>query len=66
MEGKGSSTIATNIVYRNVSARDVNLPKKGTVISAEAYQAKTEARIKAMRERPGNRTGNGIRNIVIN
>jgi len=66
LEGKGSSTIATNIAYRNVSARDVNLPKKGTVISPEAYQIKTEARLKTMRERQGNRTGNGIRNIVIN
>ncbi|MBG6234186.1 hypothetical protein IWX76_000741 [Pedobacter sp. CAN_A7] len=66
IEGKGSSTLATSIEYRNVSARDVTLPKKGTVITPEAYQAKMEARMKAMRERQGNRSGNGIRNIVIN
>ncbi|WP_432711935.1 hypothetical protein [Pedobacter sp.] len=62
IEGKGSSTVATSIEYRKVSAKDVVLPKKGNVITADDYQAKMEA----MMKNRGGRQGNGVRNVVIN
>lgn len=55
IEGKGSNVIAKSIEYRNVNSRDVNLPKKGTPITAEAYKVKMEARMKQMRNRGGAR-----------
>jgi GLPGLI family protein len=65
IEGKGTNVIAKSIEYRNVSNKDVNLPKKGTVITPEAYKAKMEQLRKNMRgNRPG---GNGqVRTITIN
>eukprot|EP01133_Synstelium_polycarpum_P010156 gene10156-11833_t len=62
IESKGSSTVAKSIEFRNVSSKDVNLPKKGTVISPDAYKAKMEQRMKMMR----NRQGQGGRSIMIN
>lgn len=55
IEGKGNSVIAKSIEYRNVSNKDVSLPKKGTLLTAEAYKAKMEARMKQMRNRTGGR-----------
>lgn len=55
IESKGNSVVAKSIEYRNVSNRDVNLPKKGTLLSADAYKAKMEARMKQMRNRSGAR-----------
>jgi len=65
IEGKGNNVIAKSIEYRNVSSKDVNLPKKGTVISEEGFRAKMELMRKQMR---GNRTGgNGpVRSMTIN
>lgn len=63
IEGKGSSTIATSIEYRNVSNKDVNLPKKGIVITPDQYKAKMEQRMKQMRN--NNNRGGNVRNIVI-
>ena len=61
IEGKGTSVVAQSIEYRNVSNKDVNLPKKGLVITPDQYKAKMEQRMKQMR---GNRGGN-VRSIVI-
>ncbi|WP_442587939.1 hypothetical protein ACSBL2_17990 [Pedobacter sp. AW31-3R] len=55
VEGRGNTVLAKSIEYRNVSSRDVNLPKKGTPITAEAYKAKMESRMKQMRNRNGAR-----------
>lgn len=66
IERKGNTTFAKSIEMRKVNARDVMLPKKGTVITAEAFQQRMENMMKAMRERQGNRAGNGVRNIIVN
>lgn len=66
IEGKGNSTVANSIEYRKVSARDVTLPKKGTVITQEALQSKMESMMRNRRGGSGNQSGNTIRNIVIN
>jgi GLPGLI family protein len=64
IEGKGTNVIAKSIEYRNVSNKDVNPPKKATVISPEAYKAKIDQMRKNMRNRQG---GNGqVRSITIN
>jgi len=64
IEGKGTNVVAKSIEYRNVSNKDVNLPKKGVVITSEAYRMKMEQMRKQMR---GNRTGAGqVRSITIN
>ena len=63
IEGRGSSTIATSIEYRNVSNKDVNLPKKGIVITPDQYKVKMEQRMKQMRN--NNNRGGNVRNIVI-
>ena len=65
IEGKGNNVMAKSIEYRNVSNKDVNLPKKGTVITQEDFRAKMEQMRKQMR---GNRAGgNGqMRTITIN
>jgi hypothetical protein len=62
IEGKGTNVLAKSIEYRNVNNKDVNLPKKGVVITPEQYKVKMEQRMKQMR---GNRTGGGIRSITI-
>jgi len=64
IEGKGSNVIATSIEYRNVSSKDVNLPKKGVVITAEEYKEKVARRMKG--RGPRNGAGAGIRTISIN
>ena len=66
IEGKGNNTLATSIEYRKVSAKDVTLPKKGTVITQEALQSKMESMMRNRRGTQGNQSGNTIRNIVIN
>lgn len=66
IESKGNNTLATSIEYRKVSARDVTLPKKGTVITQEALQSKMESMMRNRRGTQGNQSGNTIRNIVIN
>jgi len=66
IESKGNSTVANSIAYRKVSARDVTLPKKGTVITPAALQSKMESMMRNRRGTPGNQSGNTIRNIVIN
>jgi GLPGLI family protein len=62
IEGKGTHVVATSIEYRNVSSKDVNLPKKGTPITADEFKNKLEQR---MRNR-GKRSRAAIRNITIN
>lgn len=64
IEGKGTNIVAKSIEYRNVSNKDVNLPKKGTVITPETFRAKMELMRKQRGNRPG---GNGqVRTITIN
>jgi GLPGLI family protein len=64
IEGKGTNVVATSIEYRNVSSKDVNLPKKGTSITADEYRKKIEQRMKGRGNRSG--SGTGIRSITIN
>lgn len=65
IEGKGTNVVAKSIEYRNVSNKDVNLPKKGVVITPEAYKAKMELMRKNMRN--NRQGGNGqVRSITIN
>jgi len=66
IESKGNNTVANSIEYRKVNARDVTLPKKGTVITQEALQSKMESMMRNRRGTQGNQSGNTIRNIVIN
>jgi len=65
IEGKGTHIYAKSVEFRNVSAKDVSLPKKVTPITQEQFRQKMEARRKQFR---GNRTGaNGaVRTITIN
>ena len=63
IQGKGSNVMAKSIEFRNVSSRDVNPPKKGTVITAEDYKAKMEQRTKQMR---ANRNRTQMRSMSIN
>ena len=64
MEGKGTRVIAKSVEYRNVSAKDVNRPRKATPITREEYRVKMEQRMKQMR---GNRNRQGgVRSITIN
>jgi GLPGLI family protein len=64
IEGKGNNAVAKSIEYRNVSNKDVNLPKKGTLITQDQFRAKMEQMRKQMR---GNRPGGGqVRSITIN
>lgn len=68
IENKGNTTLAKSIEYRNVSARDVTVPKKVVAITAEEYQAKMEAMINRMRggnSRPGQTSGQA-RSIILN
>lgn len=65
IEGKGNNVVAKSIEYRKVNNKDVNLPKKGVVITQDDFRAKMEQMRKQMR---GNRAGgNGqVRSITIN
>lgn len=63
IQGKGSNVMAKSIEFRNVSSRDVNPPKKGTIITAEDYKAKMEQRTKQMR---ANRNRTQMRSMSIN
>jgi GLPGLI family protein len=60
IQSKAGSTLATSIEFRKVSAKDINLPKKGTVITSDAYKAKLEQMMKnrgkgnGQRRAPGN------------
>lgn len=63
IEGKGTQVVAESIEYRNVSNKDVSLPKKGTVITLEEFRAKMEQ----MRKQRGNRNGRpAVRSMTIN
>lgn len=64
VEKKGGGTTATSIEYRNVSAKDVTVPKKAIAITADEFKAKQAAMMNRMR---GNRPqGSGASRIVIN
>lgn len=64
IQGKGTQITAKSIEYRNVSSKDVAVPKKGTVITAEDYRAKMEQRRKL---RGNNRNGRApVRSMTIN
>jgi GLPGLI family protein len=62
IEGKGTNVQAKSIEYRNVNSKDLNLPKKGVVITPDQYKAKLEQRMKKARESRGN---GGVRSITI-
>jgi GLPGLI family protein len=64
IEGKGTNVTATSLEYRNVNSKDVNLPKKGVVITPEEYKAKLQQRMKGRGNRGG--AGTAIRAISIN
>ncbi|MNK34272.1 hypothetical protein D3C87_527760 [compost metagenome] len=54
IEGRGNSSIAKSIEYRNVSAKDVTAPKKAKLITAEEYKTKMDNMMKRFRQnRPG-------------
>lgn len=67
IEGRGTSTTAKSIEFRNVSSKDVTAPKKATAITETEYAAKMAAMMKS-RSRTGNRPGGQppVRNIIIN
>lgn len=68
LENKGTSTVATSIEYRGVSAKDVTAPKKALPITQEEYVKKMENMANRMRGQ-GNRQGGGMgqaRSIIIN
>lgn len=56
IESRGTNTTATSIEYRNVNSKDVNLPKKGMLITADQYREKMGSMMRQMR---GNRNGAG-------
>ncbi|RZK18874.1 MAG: hypothetical protein EOO86_09065 [Pedobacter sp.] len=60
IEGRGNSSIAKSIEYRNVSAKDVTAPKKAKLITAEEYKTKMDNMMKRFRNnRPGGNFGGG-------
>lgn len=64
VEKKGGGTTATSIEYRNVSGKDVTVPKKAIAITVDEFKAKQAAMMNRMR---GNRPqGGGATRIVIN
>lgn len=63
IEGKGTNVQAKSIEYRNVNSKDLNLPKKGVVITPDQYKAKMELRMKKARESRGG--AGGVRSITI-
>lgn len=64
IESKGTQINAKSIEYRNVSSKDVALPKKAKLITAEDFAAKMEQRRKL---RGGNRNGRSpVRTMTIN
>jgi hypothetical protein len=63
VEGKGTNIVASSIEYRNVSSKDVNLPKKGTIITADKYREKMQQMMRQMR---GNRNGTGGGAVIVN
>lgn len=68
LENKGTTTLATSIEYRGVSAKDVTAPKKALPITQEEYAKKMENMMNRMRGMGNNRGGNSgqARSIVIN
>jgi len=65
IEGKATHMFAKSIEYRKVSVKDVSLPKKGTLITAEEFHQKMEQRRKLMRANRNNAKGQ-VRSITIN
>ncbi|WP_316737273.1 hypothetical protein [Pedobacter aquatilis] len=68
IEGRGNSTIAKSIEYRNVSNKDVTAPKKATLITEAEYRTKMENMMKRFRGNGNNRPGGapGQRVIMVN
>ncbi|MDN3585769.1 hypothetical protein QWY86_03765 [Pedobacter aquatilis] len=68
IEGRGNSTIAKSIEYRNVSSKDVTAPKKATPITDAEYKVKMENMMKRFRGNGNNRPGGagGQRVIMVN
>lgn len=50
IEGRGNSSIAKSIEYRNVSGKDVTAPKKAKLITPEEYKTKMENMMKRFRQ----------------
>lgn len=66
IEGRGNSSIAKSIEYRNVSTKDVTAPKKAKLITQVEYKAKMDNMMKRFRNnRPGG-AGGQVRSIQIN
>lgn len=68
LENKGTSTLATSIEYRGVSAKDVTAPKKALPLTQEEYVKKMENMANRMRNMGNNRGGNNgqARTMIIN
>ena len=68
IEGRGTSTVAKSIEYRNVSVKDVTAPKKATPITESEYKVKMENMMKRFRGNGNNRPGGtgGQRVIMVN
>ncbi|KQR67299.1 hypothetical protein [Pedobacter sp. Leaf176] len=57
IEGRGNSTIAKSIEFRNVSSKDVTAPKKATPITEAEYKIKMENMMKRFRGNGNGRPG---------
>ncbi|MFC4210612.1 hypothetical protein ACFOWA_05445 [Pedobacter lithocola] len=60
IEGRGTSTIAKSIEYRNVSTKDVTVPKKATPITEAEYKIKMENMMKRFRGNGNGRPGGAV------
>ncbi|PWS33649.1 hypothetical protein [Pedobacter paludis] len=66
IEGRGNSSIAKSIEYRNVSAKDVTAPKKAKLITEEEYKTKMENMMKRFRNNRPPGGGGQIRTFGMN
>ena len=65
IEKRGGGTVAKSIEYRNVSSKDVTIPKKAIAISAEEFRAKQTAMMNKFRNNSRGAQPSGATRIVI-
>ncbi len=66
IEKRGGGTVAKSIEYRNVSSKDVTIPKKAIAITAEEFKAKQTAMMNKFRNSTRGAQPGGATRIVIN
>lgn len=66
IEGRGNSSIAKSIEYRNVSTKDVTAPKKAKLITEEEYKTKMENMMKRFRNNRPPGGGGQVRSFGMN